>query len=369
MDWHKVILTAFLGGQALAMPLLAQTPRTDVDPIPKRRICVVLGAPGDPTYAETFVASGNRWKETHPRGEWTWIDGATTEGTTTQGNVSEGSDREGSHREGSDRDSIEPDTQRNRTHRDALLEWVKTASGDEQEHWLVLIGHGTHDPRATQFNLKGPDVSAVDLAKALDGKPGRWVIIVCSSCSGPFLKALSGPKRVIITATKSGAESNYTRFGDYLSQGLSETAGDLDHDGTMSLLELFLYASQRTQKYYDEEKLLATEQALLDDNGDGKGTPASFYRGMRAVKAPAEGASVDGLVARSLYWNQSDQNPDSIRNREEIAALEIKLETLRREKGAMTEEAYYRALEELLLQIAPLHGLKPRETSDKSIGL
>ena len=32
------------------------------------------------------------------------------------------------------------------------------------ELWLVFIGHGTFDGRSAKFNLRGPDLSAADLA-------------------------------------------------------------------------------------------------------------------------------------------------------------------------------------------------------------
>ena len=35
------------------------------------------------------------------------------------------------------------------------------------EFWLVFIGHGTYDGHAAKFNLRGPDISAEELAAAL----------------------------------------------------------------------------------------------------------------------------------------------------------------------------------------------------------
>ncbi len=44
---------------------------------------------------------------------------------------------------------------------------------------------------------------------------------------------------------------------------------DLDKDGQVSLLEAFLIASRRTLEFYKVEGRIATEHALIDDNGDG----------------------------------------------------------------------------------------------------
>ncbi len=106
----------------------------------------------------------------------------------------------------------------------------------------------THDATATKFNLRGNDITAAQLGKAIADTHSRWVIVDCSSCSAPFLQQLSGPNRVVITATKSGAERNYSRFGDFFSQALGDAAADLDHDRSVSVLEAFfggLWQSRR----------------------------------------------------------------------------------------------------------------------------
>ena len=43
-------------------------------------------------------------------------------------------------------------------------------------------------------------------------------MINCASASGPFINRLSGPNRVVIVATKSGFEMNFSRFGEYLAE-------------------------------------------------------------------------------------------------------------------------------------------------------
>jgi hypothetical protein len=155
----------------------------------------------------------------------------------------------------------------------------------------------------------------------------------------------------VITATKSGSEENYSRFGDFLSQSLGDSQADMDHDQNVSVLELFLAASRRIEKYYADQGLLATEQALIDDNGDGRGTPAAFYRGIRAVKAPAEGAPLDGAAARRLALSSVGASV-SIEHGQKIAEIEAAIDELRRKKPGMDEDAYYRELENLLLQLA-----------------
>ena len=138
-----------------------------------------------------------------------------------------------------------------------------------QELWLVFIGHGTFDGTEAKFNLRGPDLSATDLAAWLKPFHRRVAIIDCSSSSSPFINALSGPGRAIVTATRNGFEQNYTRFGTYMAGAITDPKADLDKDGETSLLEAFVAASRRVTEFYDAEGRLCSEHALLDDNGDG----------------------------------------------------------------------------------------------------
>lgn len=224
------------------------------------------------------------------------------------------------------------------------------------ELWLVLIGHGTFDGREAKFNLRGPDLSATDLAEWL--KPFRRPVVVinCASSSGPFITKLSAPGRVILTATRSGAEENYARFGQYLAAAITDPAADLDKDNQTSLLEAFLFASRQVAEYYEAEGRLATEHALLDDNGDGLGTPADFFRGVRAVKKPSGGGVVDGLRAHQLHFVRSEPEqkltPELRARRDD---LEMAIAKLRDSKAELGETEYYRRLEILMLELAELY--------------
>ena len=224
------------------------------------------------------------------------------------------------------------------------------------ELWLVLIGHGTFDGKEAKFNLRGPDLSATELAEWL--KPFRRPVMVinCASSSGSFINKLSAPGRVVVTATKSGAEENYSRFGQFISAAIADPTADLDKDGQTSLLEAFLMASRQVSEFYETEGRLATEHALLDDNGDDLGTPADFFRGVRAVKKPASGGSVDGQRAHQIHLVRSAQEqrmPPELRARRD--ELERALASLRDSKKDLTEQEYYDRLTRLLLQLAEIY--------------
>ncbi len=221
--------------------------------------------------------------------------------------------------------------------------------------WLVLAGHGTFDGREARFNLRGPDVTPVELAAWLALFERPLVILQCASASAPFLPALTGTNRVVVTATRSGHEVNYARFGDFLAAGWSDPAADLDHDGQTSLLEACLTAAARVAEFYRTEGRLATEHALIEDNGDGRGTPAEWFRGVRPVKASADGAPVDGLRAHQLHLRPSAAEralPPEVRARRDV--IEREIFRLRESRHRLPEADYLEQLERLLLELADL---------------
>ena len=222
--------------------------------------------------------------------------------------------------------------------------------------WLILIGHGTFDGKVARFNLRGPDVAASELADWLKPIERPIAVINCASSSGPFLNELSGPNRVVITATQSGHEYNFARFGDFLSAAISDPQADLDKDEQTSLLEAFLLTSSRVREFYANEGRLMTEHALLDDNGDKLGTPADWFQGVRAVKSAKSGAAVDGL--RAAQWHlvrsaREKQLPAETRERRDH--LELELANLRSRKAEISEDEYFGLIEPLLVELAKLY--------------
>jgi hypothetical protein len=318
----KRAFVALLGMLICALPMIAQTNE-------ERTLVLVVGAPGEPEYGEQFSAWAGLWKQ------------AAAEGDLHVRVI------------GQDEAASPDDRTRLLT---VLAEEVARPNG---ELWLAFIGHGTYDGRTAKFNLRGPDLSAEDLAAAL--KPCRrpLVVIQCASASGPFLPALSAPGRVIITATRSGYEVNFARFGGYLARALADPAADLDHDGQVSLLEAFLLASRQVDQFYRDQGRLMTEHALLDDNGDGLGTPPEWFKGVRAVKTPEKGKSVDGVRAHQMILargrSEQELRPEARARRD---ALEQELSALRLKKGEMKEDDYYSQLEKIMVETARLYSGK-----------
>lgn len=300
----------------------------------RQSVLVVVGAPGAEEYGVQFKAWAERWEEAAA------VAGADFRSVGLE-NPDEGADR-------------------------ALLEAKLEELGAESTAtaWLVFIGHGTYASEEAKFNLRGPDVTAVELAAWLQPIGRPLAIIQSASASGPFLGALSSTNRVVITATQSGDEQNFARFGEYLAEAITDDSADLDKDGQTSLLEAFLVSARRVADYYAAEGRLATEHALLDDNGDRLGTPADWFEGVRAVKRAAAGALPDGLRAHQFHLVRSEEErslPEAFRLSRN--ALELELESLRARRDEMGMERYLTRLEELMLRLARLyesHGLLPR---------
>lgn len=218
--------------------------------------------------------------------------------------------------------------------------------------WLVMIGHGTFDGREAKFNLKGPDVTARQMGDWLRPLKQELVLIQTASASGGFIQTLSGKNRTLVTATKSADEIFYTRFGEHFAPaitGLPEA--DLDHDKQVSVLEAFLFATKKTGEFYETEGRLATEHALLDDNGDGVGTRAEVFEGVKTTEPKADGnrATQIALVLSEEELKLSETQ------RQTRDALERDLEKLKGERAALGEDRYYSELETLLRKLAEVY--------------
>lgn len=312
-----LLLLFAIGFRSRAAPSTNHEPAT---------VLVVVGAPGAPEFATNFVRQAGLWKTVCQ------LAGANL--------VTLGLDDSGATND-LERLRLTLDTE---------------PKDGPAELWLLLIGHGTFDGREAKFNLRGPDLTATNLASWLKAFHRPLAVINTASASAPFLTALSGTNRVVITATRSGNEQNFARFGQFFAEAIADPRSDLDQDGQTSLLEAFLTASARVAEFYKTENRLATEHALIDDNGDGLGTPAEWFRGTRATKKPKDGRSLDGLRANQFHLVRSAEeqrlSPATRARRDE---LELAVARLREARPTPTDHDYYRRLESLLLELARLY--------------
>jgi hypothetical protein len=222
--------------------------------------------------------------------------------------------------------------------------------------WVVYLGHGTFDGRTAGWNLRGPDVTADQLATAGQKLQRPLAILVCSSCSAPFLNALSAPDRIVVTATKDGNQIQYSRFGDAMSTAISTLEADINRDGQTSLLEAWLFASRRTAEFYKTEGRLATEHSLLDDNGDAKGVRSELYVGDRVVDSAETPELIDGRNAARWHFVRSDEERRlTSEQRERRDTLEGQLEDLRKLKSSLPEDEYLTRLENIAVKLSEIY--------------
>ncbi|MCB1276289.1 C13 family peptidase [Prosthecobacter sp.] len=237
----------------------------------------------------------------------------------------------------------------------AELEHRIARANPERSLWLVLIGHGTFDGREAMFSAEGPDFDAKQLSGWLKPLKQEVAVIHTASASGGFLKSLSGKNRVVITSTKSPDEVFYARFGEHFAEAIGGLAdADLDQDKQVSLLEAFRHASKAVAAFYENEGRLATEHALIDDNGDGIGTRSEIF----GLDVPvAAGTSIDGERAAQMVLvlsKEEQQLTDAQRAKRD--ALERDLKTLKDQRAKLGEDVYYSKLEELLRKLDEVYG-------------
>ena len=144
-------------------------------------------------------------------------------------------------------------------------------------------------------------------------------------------------------------------FGGFFIEALTSEEADADKNKRVSVLEAFKFAKTEVTSAYQREGLLATEHALLDDDGDKEGSADPSAMGTDAKNKDGKVASVvslgvagdDGLPAdpklRALHLERRD--------------LERRVESLRLLKESMDPARYTSELEKLVTSIA----LKTRE--------
>jgi len=226
-----------------------------------------------------------------------------------------------------------------------LRDLAKEAKADDSVI-LMLIGHGSFDEFDYKFNLPGPDLSATELAGLLDKIPAHQLIVNMTSASGGSIAALEKPKRVVITATKTGTEKNATVFPRYWIEGLRDPAADSDKNDIVTALEVFRYAEEKTAKFYETQKRLSTEHALIEDAGKGEG-----------VKAPSA-ENGEGLTAGRfaiLHLGATavqSRDPAKLALLKQKEELEAQIDDLKYRKASMAVQEYRGQLQQLLIQLA-----------------
>ena len=312
----------------------------------KTFLLLVVGLAGDPEHGKTFQAWGNTMAEASAR-----FGVAPEHLVYLADKPAEGSKL--------------VDGAATREEITKAIDAISKQAGPDDVVLITLIGHGSFDGRAARFNLPGPDLTAADFDALLKKLPSKQVVFVnASSSSGPFVEALSGPGRTIVTATRNGAEQYATLFGGFFVDALSSETADADKNKRVSVLEAFNFARAEVARAYEREGLLATEHALLDDNGDKEGSQTPGAAG-KDGKVSTDG-KVAGIISFGLGANALPMDPKVRALYEERIGKERRVEQLRILKDSMPPAKYQEELESLLREIArirdeirKLEGTKP----------
>lgn len=240
-----------------------------------------------------------------------------------------------------------------------LFEALAPRLTQEDTLFVYLIGHGSYMKSVSKFHIPGLDLTAADLNAHLNAlEAGKIFVLNSTATSAAFINELSKENRIVCTATKSIDEINATEFMGHFVKALEEGSADRNHDDRISVLEACQQAAEMTAAWYSTEGLIATEHAILDDNGDTLGSrlPIAARADNVFDDDTKPGQSVvlfDGKLAERCFikdFSFPERVPKDI-VKTYLSAIDA-IEVLKQRKATQDESAYYDELERLLIEAA-----------------
>ncbi|MEO7318152.1 MAG: glutamine amidotransferase, partial [Chthoniobacteraceae bacterium] len=231
-------------------------------------VCLILGDPGDAGHRERFAKLRSQFERAFR--QHFGIPGDRL----TNFNADPG-ERKASTDQGDDV-------------RKKLMAFVTDAAAKAQPDaatWFVFIGHGNATRTGANFNVPGPDVTEGDLRDALNAAPaaGPVVVLFPTAASGRMVRAMAGPNRLIFAATRPGDEDNEPELPAILADAIESPATDADHDGIVTVLELFQACVPAVRAAYERLGFMQKEMPVLDANGDGRATQRPSHEDAEAA--------------------------------------------------------------------------------------
>lgn len=288
-------------GQGAALALLLIVPNLSAQPgsspvrtlavPPPGRVLIVAGIPGDSEHETLFLETVKTWRE--------WFIGPLKFPPDSVHILFGAGGHAELGRQPATRESIRREADE-----------IRSALGAGGRLWVLFLGHANLREGHAYFHLPGSDLGDDESAAMFAGIPCReQVFWITTAASGAFLPGLSAPGRIVITATMAGQETNETEFPHALAEVCRMEPKDLDRDGdgTISVWEVFLRTTEVVDARFQKDQRAPTEHALLDDNGDRKGSERP-EKGGRAAKT---GATEDGTRARQtvIFRVGADHSP------------------------------------------------------------
>ncbi len=222
-----------------------------------RRVAVIIvGLPGDEEHDEAFQRTSRQWR--------TWLVERLQFQERDVYCFSGRGEGDGGDCLPATRASIEQ-----------RITTLKSSLRKDDVFWAMFLGHANDENRHAFFHLPGPDIDEQGVAELFrDISCTEQVFWMTHACSGHFLKPLSQPHRIVITATVADTEINEAEFPRAFTTITERDSQELDSDkdGRVSVRELFVATVREVESIFQSDSRIPTEHALLDDNGDGRGT-------------------------------------------------------------------------------------------------
>jgi hypothetical protein len=211
----------------------------------------------------------------------------------------------------------------------AMLQDLSQTVQDEDACWIVLMGHAHLYGGSSQFNVLDEDFDQTEFAGW--AKPlacSEQVFWITTPVSGFWIKPLSGVSRIAISATEpdleyTGTEMPYALADLLTSAHEQQPLDDIDKDGSLSLLDLYLAVNLEIQGRFASMERLQTEHAQLDDNGDGRGSEVQqAYLPEEVEESEDDSEPADDAVAAAPTVQTpkpiTNQNVDGYRSRQVV---------------------------------------------------
>ena len=140
---------------------------------------------------------------------------------------------------------------------------------DIEKFVFYYTGQANRAADTLRLNVREQDIVHNELVQWLSAiKAKQKLIVLDCPCAGLAIKDLADPNTIIVCSARSD-QYDSPRFSDYFVPALLQWEPDKDADGRLSLLEAFQTTCRELEGYYEKEKCYKSENALLEDDGDG----------------------------------------------------------------------------------------------------
>ncbi len=142
-------------------------------------------------------------------------------------------------------------------------------AGPDEQVLFYYAGEANAVGGALRLNIPGADITHEELAEWFRPlKASCFLAVLDVPRAGYFTKPMAGQGRIIIASSRLD-QPYRTMFSEYFVSAWADPASDRNADGWVTLTEAFQTAGEQIDEAYRNQDLMKTENALLDDDGDG----------------------------------------------------------------------------------------------------